>query len=399
MTNALTPANRPFGGLAPRGATALRPAAERVTETTPRDVTTPSQFSIPIRRPSRRQLPTKELVLVTTQLCILVKSGLDLAEALRSISRRARNPATRDALTLLWRDIESGRSFSEALKAQSNVFGATFAASVSAGEASGQLPDVLNRLKDLLRNELKLKNTVRSVLVYPAVLVVVGVLVMASMVFFVLPQFQKVYITMDRPAPLLTQLLLDVGSFCRGWWWLLLPSAALATAGLWRLMKTPAACRWRDGKVLSFRMTSTVVQNLVTGRAFVLMGTMMHSGVPLLEAMRLASSTVRNVLFHDLFRKVEDEVLAGRPMAPVLARSNCVPDGTSDLIATAESSGDLAGVLRTVGDFYQEEGEQRLRDLVKVLEPVIIIAMGVVVAGIVLSIMLPLIKLTTMGGH
>ena len=157
--------------------------------------------------------------------------------------------------------------------------------------------------------------------------------------------------------------------------------------------------RWCDQKLLTFRITARVIQNLVTGRVFVLIGTMLHSGMPLLDAMRLAAGTVNNVVFRDLFAELESEVLAGRHMAPILMDSPCVPAGTSDLISTAETSGDLGGVLQTVGDFYQDEGEQQLRNLVKVLEPAIIIVMGVIVAGIVLAIMLPLIKLATLGGR
>lgn len=397
MSNAILSVNRSTGGLTPRGIGALRPAgvgpvaaiADRVS----------SARAVTAAGPSSKQLPTKELVLITTQLCILVKSGLDLAEALRSISRRVQRPAARAALTVLCRDIESGLSFSEALRAQTKVFGATFVATVSAGEASGKLPEVLERLKELLRNELKLKTAVKSVLVYPIVLVAIGALVMTAMVFFVLPQFSKVYTTMGRSAPMMTQLLLDLGALCRSWWWAILPVSAMTGAGFWKLMQTDQATRWRDSRLLSIKLSASVIQNLVTGRVFVLIGTMLHSGVPLLDAMRLASSTVRNVLFHDLFARLETEILAGRPLSPVLAGSNCIPDGAADLIATAESSGDLGEVLKTVGDFYQDEGEQRLRDLIKVLEPVIIIGMGIVVAGIVLAIMLPLIKLTTMGAH
>ena len=129
------------------------------------------------------------------------------------------------------------------------------------------------------------------------------------------------------------------------------------------------------------------------------MGTLLQSGVPLLEVIRLASNTVRNVVFQELFETLQGEILAGRKMAPILERSVCVPDGTADLVSTAESSGELGPVLQSIGEFYQDEGEQRLRDLVKVLEPAIIVSMGVVVAGVVLSIMLPLIKLTSMGGR
>ena len=413
MSDSLNTLERSRGGLAPRATGAFRPAQIRKENATSTKADTPppakkvqSQSAVAEKRDSirlptnsRQQLPTRELVLITTQLCILVRSGVDLAESVRSVSRRVRNPRTQAALNDLWREIESGLSFSEALNRKADVFGPTFAATVSAGEASGQLATVLNRLKELLRNELKLRNTVKSILIYPAVLVVVGVLVISAMVFFVLPQFTKVYQVMERPAPMFTQVLLDLGLICRTWWWLMLPLIGLAVLAFWRFMQLPAAIRWRDRQLLTFQITGRVIQNLLTGRAFTLMGTLLQSGVPFLEVIRLAASTVNNVMFREMFNDLQQEILAGRKTASLLERSICVPEGTADLISTAESSGELGPVLQSIGEFYQEEGEQRLRDLVKVLEPAIIVSMGVVVAGVVLSIMLPLIKLTSMGGR
>ena len=200
MSNSLMPSSSSAGGLAPRRPGALRPVPARTTPKSGRVAEAVRQHTAPSgNRPSRKRLPTKALVLITTQLCILIRSGLDLAQSLMSISRRVQHESARDALERLCLDIESGLSFSEALGIQQESFGATFAATVSAGEASGNLPAVLNRLKDLLRNELKLQSTVKSILVYPAVLMGVGSLVLTAMVFFVLPQFTKVYRTMDRP--------------------------------------------------------------------------------------------------------------------------------------------------------------------------------------------------------
>ena len=344
-----------------------------------------------------KRLPHRELALITTQLSILCRSGLDLAQALKSLSRRVTQPKTRAALDHLHHDIESGLSFTEALRRQEGVFGSTFVATVAAGEASGRLSDVLTRLNALFRNDLRLRSAVRSVMTYPIVLLAVAAIVMAAMVFFVLPQFSRVFESMNRPAPLVTQCLLDVGAVSRGYWWAIIPTIVCGAFALWKLSQTGAFRSWRDRWLLTNRWSAPVTRHLYAGRIFRLLSTMLQSGVPLLDAIQLSRRTVANQWFQGLLKHLEEEIMAGRPLSPCLDRSICLPEGTADMIATAEAAGDLGGVLELVGEFYEEEGEQRLRSLVRVLEPVIIIVMGVLVSTIVLAIMLPLLDLST--GH
>ncbi|MEZ6068081.1 MAG: type II secretion system F family protein [Planctomycetaceae bacterium] len=342
-------------------------------------------------------LPLRELSLITTQLTILSRLGLDLAQSLQALSKRVTHPQARAAVARLHGDIESGLSFSESLRRQEGVFGATFVATVAAGEASGRLTSVLERLNTLFRNDLRLRTAVRSVLTYPIILVFVALVVLAAMLFFVLPQFSRVFASMNRPAPLVTQWLLDAGELARGYWWALLPAGLLTLLGVWRMVQSAAFRSRRDRWLLTGRWSAPVVRHLLTGRVFRLLATILQSGVPLLDAIQLSRRTVSNQNFQALLRSLEDEIMAGRPLSPGLERSICLPDGTSDLVSTAESAGELGSVLELVGQFYEEEGEQRLKGLVRVLEPVIIITMGIFVASIVLAIMLPLLDLSTSG--
>ncbi|MFQ5734636.1 MAG: type II secretion system F family protein, partial [Planctomycetaceae bacterium] len=338
-------------------------------------------------------------LLITTQLSIMMRSGMDLADAVRQLSRQSKNVKAKSVLERIHGDLQDGRSFSAALNSQAETFGDAFVASVAAGESSGQLVDVLARLKNLLRNEVRLQSAIRGALMYPAILLFVALVVVGALVFFVLPQFDKVFKSLSVPAPPTTQILLDLGHGVRSHIWVVLLVAAGAVFGAVRCWSTKTARRFRDRAMLQTRWVRNGTQALLSGRVFRLVGTMLQSGVPLLEAIRLSRRSVNNALFHELFDDMESEILSGSGIAPVLSRARCVPAGAAELIATAERTGQLGTVMEMVGEFYEEEGERRIRDQVKLLEPAIIVVMGVLVAFVVSSVMLPLFDLSSSKSH
>ena len=340
-----------------------------------------------------------DLMLVTTQLSIMTRAGMDLADAVATIARQSQNAKVRVVLERVHSQLQEGKSFSSALAEQVHVFGEAFVASVAAGEASGNLTDVLMRLKDLLRNDVRMRSTIRGTLMYPIILAFVAITVVAAMVLFVLPQFATVFRNMGRPAPFLTQLLLDTGEFLRGWIWLLGFLFCLSAFGIVRFWSSPPFQRLRDRVLLNTHGLRNGVRALLTGRVFRLIGTMLVSGVPFLDSIRLCRRAVGNIYYRDLFDQIEEEVLAGKSIAPILASASCIPGGAAEMIATAERTGNLGIVMEMVGEFYEDEGERRVRDLVRLLEPAIIVVMGVIVAFIVAAVMLPLFDLSSSTSH
>lgn len=336
-----------------------------------------------------------DLMLVTTQLSIMTRAGMDLADAVATVAKQTQNAKVRVVLERVHLQLQEGRSFSAALAEQVHVFGEAFVASVAAGEASGNLTDVLMRLKDLLRNDVRMRSTIRGTLMYPIILTVVAITVVAAMVLFVLPQFATVFRNMGRPAPFLTQLLLDTGEFLRGWIWLLGFLFCASAFGIVRFWSSPPLQRLRDRILLNTHGLRNGVRALLTGRVFRLIGTMLISGVPFLDSIRLCRRAVGNIYYRDLFDRIEAEVLAGKSIAPILASSTCIPGGAAEMIATAERTGNLGMVMEMVGEFYEDEGERRVRDLVRLLEPAIIVVMGAIVAVIVAAVMLPLFDLSS----
>ncbi len=349
------------------------------------------------RRWGRRgRVSRKDLMAFTSQLAIMSKAGLDVAGALHSLQRQAASPALKKTLEGVYQDVVGGKSFSVALGNHVEVFGQAYVASVAAGEASGRLPEVLGRLAAIQRNDLRVRSARRALLAYPIVLSVVAGAVVLGLMFFVLPQFSGVFAQFDMDLPWITQCLLAMSDELRARWWLWIGLVAAAVAGLTGFRRHPAGRRMVDRFVLHAAWIGEVARALMTGRAFHLLGIMIESGVPVVEALRLTRSSLGNSLFRQLFENLERDVLNGRGLSEALVAAPFVPSGAAEMVATAERTGTLGSVAQVIGEYYEEEGETRLRELTAMIEPLIIVGMGLIVACIVLSVMLPMFDFATL---
>jgi type II secretory pathway component PulF len=234
-------------------------------------------------------------------------------------------------------------------------------------------------------------------LMYPLVLAGVTTLVLTAMIFFVLPQFATVFESLEKPVPPLTQLMLDFSSSVRANWMVVLVGLASLVAILWFGRRATTVRRLYDYATLNWIGIRNATRYLLAGRTFRLLGTMLMSGVPLVEAIRLCRSASKNQYFRDVFERIERDVLNGQGIKGPIADSRFMPLGAAQLVATAERSGKMGDVLKNVGEYYEGEGERYLREIVKIAEPAIIVILGVIVAGVVMSIMLPMLDATT--GH
>lgn len=347
--------------------------------------------SAPLLR-RRSRVPKQELLMLTSQLAIMCETGVDLAEALEESAHQCTHAELKKALAAVHDDLSEGRPIAQALEQQSHVFNATYVASLSAGEASGKMAEVLSRMTDILRSEIRLASMVKTVLAYPLVLSMLSLVVLAVLMFFVLPNFGKIFHDMNVPVPASTQALLAVShSMCaHAWAWL--AAAAAAAGGAVQIVRSAGFRRRLDRMMLNTIGIRDVTRSLIAGRAFRLLGTMLQSGVPLLEAIQLVRSSVKNSVFRELFNLLETEVLNGRGMGASLAAAGIVPGGAARMVLTAERTGRLGQVMEKVGQFYEDEGERRLQELSRYLEPAIIVGMGCVVAFVVTSILLPMLS-------
>lgn len=367
----------------------------------PLSLTAKAETKITVKAPRwrlwKKSVPKTELMLLTSQLVIMCRSGVDLAEALQNVAATCRNPTLKEALDSIYKDVAGGLSFSAAMRKQVQLFGEPYVASVAAGEATGKVPDVLARLAEMLRNDIKLQTTVKGALAYPIVLLGVCCVVIAALLLFVLPNFEKVFEDMGAKPPATTVMLLQFSAELRQRFWLwgsLLGGGLLIAA---RVFWTERFRQWLDGILLRMTLVGEVLQSLISGRLFVMMGTMMQNGVPLIQALQLSRLATRSPGFRKLLDDMQEEVLNGRSITSVLNAAAIVPPGVAQMVGTADQSGKLGSVMQLVGEYYESEGQRKIQELAKLLEPLIIIVMGVLVASVVASIMLPMLDISAAG--
>jgi type II secretory pathway component PulF len=344
----------------------------------------------------RGALSKRDLLSVTTQLAIMTRSGVDLASAFHSLSQQCSNPMLRSILAQVHKDVTGGKSISDAMFAQAAVFGDAYVASVAAGEAAGKLPEVLGRLAQFQRTEMRVRATVRTLLAYPLLLSGVSSLVVVGLVTFVLPKFVDIFGQFEVSLPMITQVVVAMSDVVSKYWFLWLPVAIAAFVGLIVSRRVESGRRKWDYAMLNVPLLRDITRAFYIGRTFRLMGLMIESGVPLLEGLRLTRNSVRNLLYRRLFDELEESILNGRGLATSLINAGFVPAVAAEMVLTAERTGTLGMVTELMGEHYEEEGESKLRELATLLEPLIIVAMGVIVATIVMAVMLPMFDIATM---
>lgn len=339
-----------------------------------------------------RQVSRNDVMLITSQLAIMSRSGVELADAIASLAGTVRQPKLAAALRDVHDALEEGVTLSSALARWPRVFDDVYVASIRAGEASGRMADVLERLAAMLRNDNRLRSAVTGALAYPAVLTGVSSVVLAAIVFFVLPQFARVFSDIGVVPPPTTAVLLSAGKFTRDHA-VAIGLGLIAAIPLGVVAARTSACRrrlsafWLDNPV-----TRQAARSLATGRLFRLLGAMLQSGIPLLESLQLSARSVASPRFEQLIRSMIDEVTLGHMIGPVLSRADFLPDGAAQMVITAERSGQLSEVFEMTGEYFEQDGERQLRERVRLLEPAVIVVMGLLVGFIVASVMLPLFE-------
>jgi type II secretory pathway component PulF len=360
-----------------------------------RDKSTTSKWAV-FRQRNQTALRKRDLLTVTTQLAIMTKSGVDLASAFESLSQQSSNEQIRKVLGQIHEDVTGGKCVSEAMRLQGDAFGDAYVASVAAGEAAGQLPEVLGRLAALQRGEIRNRATIRTLLAYPILLATVSSAVVCGLVVFVLPRFQEIFEQFEVPLPAVTQVLVAVSDVFRHFFWIWVPLLVLAIVGLIASRFTAGGRRWWDAMMLNTIVIRDITRAFYIGRTFRLLGLMIESGVPLLEGLQLTRNAVRNSLYRELFKELEEAILNGRGLASSLIKAGFVPAVAAEMVLTAERTGTLGTVTELMGAHYEEEGETRLRELATMLEPAIIVIMGAIVATIVIAVMMPMFDIANL---
>lgn len=349
--------------------------------------------AIPTQKKHRflsRSHKRQQLLNVTKQLSLLVETGVDIAEAIQVVCDQIPAGPIRQAWLDIGQDINAGRALSYAMNQQKNIFGAEYVVGISAGESSGKLVEVLKSTAAKLERDLDLQWSTRSALAYPCVLCFVAFGVVNSLIWFVLPQFEKVFENMNFSPPWITQVLLASASTARSYYWLFALSAVAFIAAVLFTWNHPKFAVYRDKVLCNLPIIGKAYRYLATSGFFLLCGNMLRHGVPLLDALRLCARATFSPTLKSILEETERDVLVGKNLSHTLTKSPFLPPGAASMISMAEKSGNLDRVMLTTGEYFEKEGVQSLQQALKLLEPILIVLMGGLVALVIASVMLPM---------
>ncbi|MBB5687435.1 type II secretion system inner membrane protein GspF [Sphingobium boeckii] len=345
----------------------------------------------------RTTISGKQLTLFTRQLATLVQVS-PLEESLRTISRQTEQPHVRAVLIRVHASVMEGRRLSEAMGREAKSFPPLYRAMVSAGESSGTLGLILDRLSDLLERQAQVKGKVTSALAYPVVLALVAVFVVTALMIFVVPKVVEQFDTVGQKLPLLTRMVMGLSDFLVNWWWLLAIMIAGLGALIWRALKEPAIRLAVDRRLLRIPLIGRLIRDLHAARMARTLSTMVASRLPLLEGLTLTSQTIHNRALKVASEDIVEAIRGGGSLSAALKRAGVFPPLLVYLAASGEAAGKLDVMLERAADYLEREFDGFTATALSLLEPAIIVVMGGVVALIVLSILLPILQLQSLAG-
>ncbi|MFH1783780.1 MAG: type II secretion system F family protein [bacterium] len=334
-----------------------------------------------------------DIIMITIQLANMITSGLALMTSLRTLTKQIENRYLRRVIEDVYRTVEMGSTFSDALSKHPRVFSTLFVSMVRAGEASGNLDVVLNRLAKFAEKDAELRQKVKSAFVYPIVLVVVGSGVVSFMVIFLLPQFVEIFTKAGIQLPLPTRVLQMLSIGLRKYWFIVIILAGGVSFTFKAYIKTGIGRLHFDRFLLHVPVLGTLLRRIAIARFTRTLATLIKSGVPILQALEIVEAVVGNQVISRVIRSVHDGVTKGEKIAQPLKISEEFPPDTIQMIAVGEETGNLDEMLNKISDFYEVSIEYSVKRLTSLLEPLFLVIMGTVVGFIVASLILPMFDL------
>ena len=359
-------------------------------------VITPKKMNKKRRLSAIGSKKTKNLTMFTRQLCVLIRSGSQLTEALGALERQAGQGPWCSAIINLKTRVEEGSALSEAMEAHSEYFDPVYCSLIAAGESSGHMVEMLDRLATLKQKQLRNRNSIVGALIYPIVLVILSITILTLLMLFVVPRFSTLFETLGVPLPASTRTMVGISQFMRSYWWIIGIILIAALVGTIVFVRNPNGKRLCDAFLLKLPGIGKITKSLITARIVYLLGVLMEGHVQVLEALRLVGRAAGNNHYTELITKAEKYVAEGELLSLAFSDTPLISPCVHAAIHSGEQSGQLDRLLLTIADFLDDENELALRSLTSIIEPMILVIMGVLVGLTAISMFLPLFDLTSM---
>ena len=339
------------------------------------------------------RISSSELSMIIRQMSTLLSAGFPLVKAVSTLVPLTGSRAMQRVLSKIKDAIEEGSSFANALALYPNVFSPIFINMVNAGESSGTLEIVLERLADFNENREDSKKRIRASLAYPVLMSFIGFIVLLVLLTYVVPGIINIFSDMDQTLPLPTIILISVSSFFKSWWWGIVIAPLFLFFLFFMIRKTQKGGYFIDNLLISLPITGGLLKKNIAARFTRTLGSLLENGVPMLTAMNITKSIAGNRVMFELISKACDTVEQGGELGDVLADSKAFPALASQMIKIGETSGELEKMLKKTADLFEKDVNSAVLAATSLIEPLIILFMGIVVGGIILAICLPIFEI------
>jgi len=350
------------------------------------------------KRAGKYKLPLGELAIFTQQLASLLNAGLPLVQCLEALQDQTEDPVFRIIIRDVRIDISSGNSFSSAVRKFPRSFNSLFISMIEAGEASGALAEILSKVAAYFESSVKLSKKVKSAMTYPIAVIGLAIALVNVLLIFVIPVFAGMFADFGSKLPAPTQMLIDLSNFMKTWWW----AIGLACYGVYfcgaKFVATPRGRRVKDLGLVRAPIFGNLIHKIALSRFCRTYATLMRSGVPILRTLEIVASASNKVQVEDACVEIAKHVSQGGQVSDVLATNPFFPPMMKHMVKAGESTGNVDGMMNKIADFYDTESEATVAALTSLIEPLLIVFLGVVVGGIVMAMFLPIFQLGAVAG-
>jgi len=348
---------------------------------------------IEIKLPGSAGVKLQDLVQFSRQFATMIDAGLPLVQALDILASQTENPTFKNVLSSVKNDVESGKTFADALSKHPKVFDSLFVNLIAAGETGGVLDTIMQRLSVYLEKNARIRRQVKGAMVYPLVVVGVGIIITIFMLLFVIPVFEAMFADFGAALPGPTQFVVDLSNILRNFWWLLILIPAGGFFAWVSIRRSPQGREVTDRIFLQLPIFGPVLRKLAVARFTRTMATMLTSGVPIMDAMEIVAKSAGNVVIEKALMYSRQKISEGKSLAEPLGETKVFPGMVVQMISVGEATGAMDTMLSKIADFYDEEVDVAVAALTSLIEPIIMLFIAVLLGGLVISMYLPIFSL------
>ncbi len=344
----------------------------------------------------RGSVPVEDLAMMTRQLATLIKAKIQIVEALSALVDQVENPNLRLVLSDLKQKVNEGASLAKSLQDHPKIFNSIYVNMVEAGEASGTLEIVLLRLADFTESQVKLKSKIRGAMTYPMIMGIFGFVMMNVIFIFVIPKIAKIFISMKKELPLITEICIWISNFLISYWWAVIAGIVGTAYMVNKYIHTKKGESQWHALQLRLPILGLMIKMINVSRFCSTLGTLMNSGVPILTALTIVKNLIPNVHMKDAVEKARISVSEGASIAAPLIQSGYFPAMVTHMIKLGERSGELEPMLKIISENYEDQVQSKISGLTSVLEPIMMICLGAAIGFIVFAVVIPMMNMNSL---